>query len=173
MLIAAAGMAALVSTSALAQSYTYNYAAATGTANSGSFTIFNNNGAFSLTAFNGTVGGVSYNLSTAGLATFGSNRVYLGGLLNGVNLVVGGTNDFDQDGSFAPGALAFTDTFSYAVAGTVGIVGSPTVNFTQVVAAAAVPEPATWGMVILGMGAVGYTMRRRKSSNMTRVSCAA
>jgi hypothetical protein len=27
--------------------------------------------------------------------------------------------------------------------------------------AAAVPEPATWAMMILGMGAVGYAMRRR------------
>ena len=28
-------------------------------------------------------------------------------------------------------------------------------------AAAAVPEPATWGMMLLGVGAVGYAMRRR------------
>lgn len=34
----------------------------------------------------------------------------------------------------------------------------------------AVPEPATWAMMILGMGAVGYAMRRRQS---VRVSYAA
>lgn len=31
----------------------------------------------------------------------------------------------------------------------------------------AVPEPATWALMILGMGAVGFAMRRRKIVNMT------
>ncbi len=26
-----------------------------------------------------------------------------------------------------------------------------------------VPEPATWGMMLLGLGAVGYTMRSRRA----------
>lgn len=30
------------------------------------------------------------------------------------------------------------------------------------VATPAIPEPATWGMMLLGMGIVGYSMRRRK-----------
>lgn len=30
----------------------------------------------------------------------------------------------------------------------------------------AVPEPGTWGMMILGMGAVGYSMRRRRKVNV-------
>lgn len=30
----------------------------------------------------------------------------------------------------------------------------------------AVPEPATWAMMILGMGAVGFAMRRRQKSNV-------
>ncbi|WP_232474085.1 PEPxxWA-CTERM sorting domain-containing protein [Sphingomonas sp. MA1305] len=34
-------------------------------------------------------------------------------------------------------------------------------------ATAAVPEPATWALMILGMGAVGFAMRRRKTVNMT------
>lgn len=29
---------------------------------------------------------------------------------------------------------------------------------------ASVPEPATWGMMILGLGAVGFSMRRRKAN---------
>ena len=37
--------------------------------------------------------------------------------------------------------------------------------------AAAVPEPASWGMMILGMGAIGFAMRRRKVA--TRVTYAA
>ena len=37
---------------------------------------------------------------------------------------------------------------------------------------AAVPEPATWAMMLVGFGAVGYTMRRRKSKVTTRVQFA-
>ncbi len=33
--------------------------------------------------------------------------------------------------------------------------------------AAAVPEPATWGMMILGLGAIGATMRRRRKENVS------
>ena len=36
--------------------------------------------------------------------------------------------------------------------------------------ASAVPEPATWGMMIFGLGAVGASMRRRKLS--TKISFA-
>ena len=38
--------------------------------------------------------------------------------------------------------------------------GSSTLRISQV--AAAVPEPGTWAMMLLGFGAVGYSMRRRK-----------
>lgn len=39
-------------------------------------------------------------------------------------------------------------------------------------AVAPVPEPATWGMMILGFGVVGASMRRRKSNVRTNVSFA-
>lgn len=44
-------------------------------------------------------------------------------------------------------------------------------SFTVTPGVAAVPEPATWGMMILGMGAAGYAMRRRKV--MVRIASAA
>jgi hypothetical protein len=40
-------------------------------------------------------------------------------------------------------------------------------NLTISSAVAAVPEPASWAMMILGMGAVGFAMRRRKNVNTT------
>jgi len=46
---------------------------------------------------------------------------------------------------------------------------SLTINIGQTVTAA-VPEPATWGMMILGMGAIGFIMRRRNVT--TRVKFA-
>lgn len=39
--------------------------------------------------------------------------------------------------------------------------------------AGAVPEPATWAMMILGMGAVGFAMRRRKANVTTTVAYSA
>jgi len=39
--------------------------------------------------------------------------------------------------------------------------GAWLVNNRRVVSTAAVPEPATWAMMLLGFGAVGYLMRRR------------
>ena len=38
-----------------------------------------------------------------------------------------------------------------------------TVNATSSPVTAAVPEPATWAMMLLGFGAVGYAMRRRRA----------
>ena len=35
-------------------------------------------------------------------------------------------------------------------------------NFLYTTATSAVPEPATWAMMILGMGAIGFAMRRRQ-----------
>jgi hypothetical protein len=49
--------------------------------------------------------------------------------------------------------------------GTLTVSGSPTV------VAAGVPEPATWAMMILGMGAIGFAMRRQRVA--TRVTYAA
>lgn len=42
------------------------------------------------------------------------------------------------------------------------------INVTPVTAVAAVPEPATWGMMIAGFGAVGFAMRRRRTQATVR-----
>ena len=47
--------------------------------------------------------------------------------------------------------------------GTISAFGPAT--STQVNAVAAVPEPSTWAMMLLGLGAVGFAMRRRKKAN--------
>ena len=61
----------------------------------------------------------------------------------------------------------------YNNAGTMGLIYSPIgsdVDATTVVgtptvtaAVAAVPEPATWAMMIVGMGTIGFAMRRKTS----------
>ncbi|MCU6456053.1 PEPxxWA-CTERM sorting domain-containing protein [Sphingomonas sp. A2-49] len=46
-------------------------------------------------------------------------------------------------------------------------------NGTFAAMTGAVPEPATWAMMILGMGAVGFAMRRRQKNVTTTVAYAA
>jgi hypothetical protein len=50
--------------------------------------------------------------------------------------------------------------------GTVGQSFAPVTRFTF--AAAAVPEPATWAMMTLGFGAMGFAMRRKKVATRIR-----
>ena len=51
----------------------------------------------------------------------------------------------------------------------VGSTNTPvSINGTVMPFAAAVPEPATWGMMILGMGAIGFAMRRRNINTRVR-----
>ena len=79
-------------------------------------------------------------------------------------------------GATAParGAYDFTTSFtasslhiSYALANIVEgnyfeiNQGSSVFSYTTGAVSAAVPEPATWGMMLLGFGAMGYAMRRR------------
>lgn len=53
--------------------------------------------------------------------------------------------------TFKTGTFALTDDQG---------AGSYTLNIASAIGT--VPEPATWGMMILGMGAVGFAMRRRQ-----------
>ena len=80
---------------------------------------------------------VAFALSPTGDAEFGS-------LLNQM-LVAGGTN-------------------TISVAGTTGGNASyrGTLSFSNV---AAVPEPGTWALMLVGFGAIGFSMRRRRSQS--------
>lgn len=95
------------------------------------------------------------------------------------NLLAAGTtlnntiaNDTNSDGFIDPGrgydvALGLGAVFSLAVGGsgtlnTVTLFGSGAPGAVVVPPPGAVPEPAAWAMMIVGMGAVGFAMRRRR-----------
>ena len=135
-------------------------------------------------------------VDAAGLATtsngFGFTTVGLnngGGYFNGATLTflgamgeVLGNQTFDPVG---PNEARSPFTYSNSFAGISsinfslirngsgpGLFAIDDVTFAINPVAAAVPEPAAWAMMILGMGAVGFAMRRRQKVT-TRVSYSA
>ena len=56
--------------------------------------------------------------------------------------------------------------------GTFGIIDGSTLQGMTYAPTAAVPEPSTWAMMLIGFGAVGFGMRRRRSSGSTRMQLA-
>ena len=69
--------------------------------------------------------------------------------------------DAVQFGSFT-GRPIGPGTYTLRVAGTSAVNGSyaGTLSFN------AVPEPGTWGMMLIGFGALGFAMRRRRKDNV-------
>lgn len=123
---------------------------------SGGFDITGADGTFSIEGypeFSRTVGGAEGRLVADGLGGFYASEFAL----------------FEEDGGFLAAAMsrnAMTGTYELML----GEVGAPkaTLTFAPTVSGA-VPEPATWGMMILGFGAIGFAMRRRRSTMRTTV----
>jgi hypothetical protein len=88
-------------------------------------------------------GTYSGNLSPAGPGLFSVAQTHIVG--GGTGLFLGATGSFDSSGllSFLSGRPTVEQTF----AGELNL--------------SAVPEPSTWAMMLLGFGAVGWSMRRR------------
>jgi hypothetical protein len=88
-------------------------------------------------------------------------RLGVGGALNGGNALVNGTDDFyftfDASAASPTNAMLSFTSASYA---TPFIATNAIV--TRIAAVAPVPEPATWAMMLVGFGAIGFAMRRRK-----------
>lgn len=130
------------------------------------FTIFNNQNGNVLyqsayKAFADT--GPGYKLSDA------FNFTFLPGITYGLTAQSSVDANYGYSlGAFTNGAFTFLGTNSNIG----GAFGSPSYsansgggNISAAIVTAAVPEPATWALMILGMGAVGFAMRRRKNAN--------
>lgn len=69
---------------------------------------------------------------------------------------------------FVAGAVAFTGTArSIGFAGVANFVAFDDVTFGSVTPGPAVPEPATWAMLVSGFGLIGAVARRRNSGRVT------
>ncbi|QQV77564.1 PEP-CTERM sorting domain-containing protein [Sphingomonas aliaeris] len=113
--------------------------------------------AFAITGIMGQINGVNI----SGLTPFATSLIptyyyftegptFLSG--TGVNFSAGG---FPSIKFYAPSATPGT----YLIQGNGTIIAN--VTATSSPAASAVPEPASWGMMLLGFGAMGYAMRCR------------
>lgn len=84
-----------------------------------------------------------------------TQQIYsLGSIARTSNASASGRFSFDMGGDFGINSFIFTS-------------GSNALRIDDI--ASATPEPATWTMMILGFGLVGWTMRRRKPTDATRV----
>ncbi len=102
----------------------------------------------------------------ASLVTIAVNAVtnvdFTSAFLNGNALTLSPTGNFETgNGNFG----VMSGLQELRVTGTGGGNGdySGTISFRQL---AAVPEPATWAFMILGFGAIGFAMRRRRKMNV-------
>lgn len=109
----------------------------------------------------------------------GPNMIYLNGLLVDPSFINGFTantnfDDFAETRSIAldPSFYAALGTGNVSLAGTRLSEGSGYGSFQvdflrlDLTTDAAVPEPATWAMMLLGFGAIGARMRRRYRGSM-------
>jgi hypothetical protein len=105
-------------------------------------------------------------------------EVFLNGLSKGLTSTPindGSTASFDYDGAFA--SSSFSHGSYVLTSGNYVLTAAVTLSpygggggAVELISSGAVPEPATWAMMIGGMGVVGGAMRRRRVS--TKVSFA-
>jgi hypothetical protein len=115
-----------------------------------------------------------------GIVDFGSGYVYGSGTLNGA--AVSGFGKLSGDilaafsganflqGGTSPAPFTVTNAqFTTPTNGSVTFNSGNLLNTSVVTNVGAVPEPATWGMMILGFGLIGGAMRRRQRNVATTV----
>lgn len=150
-LILAAAAALSVSAPARATTIVKDYGV-TGTA-TGTFRLLfdTNTSLFSLTALNLLIGGTSWTTANAGLAQT-PTYLAIGGNASGFDVLDPANDDFRFRIDTSGGLNSFFDIF---------VEVTPR-QFSGQSAAREMPEPATWAMLLLGFGAIGLAMRRRR-----------
>jgi choice-of-anchor C domain-containing protein len=87
--------------------------------------------------------------------------VSVGGVTKVFTYTIGSNTHADMD--YKPESLTFTASGPTTLSFASGDVGSPYGPVVGAVSVTAVPEPASWALMILGAGAVGASIRRRQA----------
>lgn len=93
----------------------------------------------------------------------GGDEVY-----SGQDLIDIGTADGDQGAPRTNGRLTVVADAGRAISGIRLASGSNSFEIDNLAAVSAVPEPATWAFMLMGFGAIGYSMRRRPTYRMAQ-----
>lgn len=113
-----------------------------------------------------TFGSAEFNLLSGGKTPFAVSACTSDGTCDSINLSdPQGSNWFDI---IAPTGTAYTRATVTAASG-FGFTDFKQLRFDNF---AAVPEPATWAMMLLGFGAIGTAMRRNRRRNATLMQIA-
>ena len=133
----------------------------------GTFTLANNAGVYSLSAFSGRYKTAVFDLSNSGLIQFAPSYLIIGGQPNGYNNLITGTDDFQmtfnprrETGNLGIDFVSVANSFDF---------GPVEYTFRQATAGA-VPEPASWGLMIVGFGLIGVAARLRRIPMTTSAS---
>ena len=109
------------------------------------------------------ISGLFNGSSITGLASpFGANNLYY---LTGPSFVDGSGLGFMTAAGTNVNLFFQSSASSYRI-NTTGPFTSSFVSATSAGVVAAVPEPATWAMMLIGFGAIGFAMRRRRSADL-------
>jgi hypothetical protein len=141
-----------------------------GTAGSySSFFQFNNDSftsaVFTATASTNPLDGTTVSLLqlfTGGTVTSG---VYSGGTLVSGGSISGSSNSLTLNNVSLTPNTDYTFVYSGALGKTPG-----NISGNAAFAIAAVPEPATWGLMLLGFGGIGMAMRRRRRPALAQIA---
>jgi hypothetical protein len=124
-----------------------------------------NSTSFSFNDVSGSFTGTRYGASTPSTSTVASIQFYSSSFGGGIGISGNGLNRFVEDGAQLYSGLTASPVFlpgQYSLkADNPDQYGASVLTISRSVVGA-VPEPATWSMMIIGMATVGSAMRRRR-----------
>jgi hypothetical protein len=93
--------------------------------------------------------------------------VVIPGLTNETSSLYEAHDGYDQQNLFSTFSRQYLGSPRSLSEGMSNFGGSWTFATTEIPASGAVPEPATWAMMLIGFGLVGFAMRKRSSLRTT------
>ena len=91
-------------------------------------------------------------------------------ILSGQNIIDFGTADGNQTAARTNGRLTFFAGAGPSITGLTLTSNANSLEADNFGVVSAVPEPGTWAMMLLGFGAIGFSVRRKRTSTLMQVA---